>query len=72
MICSKLMGCEGLPGCCSVRLCKISLEDGRFGPMGVDLMFTSFLSIVLPDALGILSAVFMVFTWHSMYPCALG
>ena len=43
-----------------------------FGPMGVDLMLSSVLSSVLPDAVAVASALFMVFTWHSMYLFDLG
>ena len=36
--------------------------------MGVDLKLSSVLSSVLSDAVALVSAVFMIFTWHSMYP----
>ena len=45
---------------------------GSFGPMGVDMMLNSSLSSVFPDTVAVVSAVFMVFTWHLMYPFDLG
>ena len=39
------------------------MGDGKFGPMGVDLMFCITLSNVFPDASAVASVVFMVFTW---------
>ena len=55
-----------------MQFCKISHGDDQFGHMGVDLMFCSTLSSVLPGALAVLSAIFMVFTWHLVYPFNLG
>ena len=52
-MCSNLTGCEGLPGCSSVQLFKISLGEGRFGPMGVNLMLSSTFFSVLSDALAV-------------------
>ena len=33
-------GCDGLPGCSSILLCKISLAEGRCGPIGCVLIFS--------------------------------
>ena len=62
----KLTGLEGFPGLSSVRLCRISLGEGKSGPIGVDLMCRSILSNVFPEASAVASAVLMVLTWHSM------
>ena len=62
----KLTGLEGFPGLASVRLCRISLGEGKSGPIGVDLMCRSVLSIVFPEASAVASAVLMVLTWRSM------
>ena len=67
-----MTGCEGFPGLSSVQLCKISLGEGRSGPMGVDLMCRSILSNVFPEASAVVSAVLIVLTWHSMYPSDFG
>ena len=55
-----------------MRLCKISLGEGKSGPIGVDLMCRSILSNVFPEASAVVSAVLIVLTWHSMYPFHFG
>ena len=72
LICSMSAGCEGCPCLSSVQLCKISLAEGKLGPIGVDLMHRSILSKVFPEASAVVSAVFIVLTWHSMYPFDFG
>ena len=57
---------------CPLQLCRISLGKGKFEPIGVDLMFRSTMSNVFPDASAAVSAVLMVFTWHSIYPFDFG
>ena len=44
-----------------MRLCRISLEDGRCGPIGVDLMVSKTSSKVLPEALAVASDFFYSF-----------
>ena len=38
---SMSTGCDGLPGDSSILLSKISLSDGRCGPIGCVLIFSS-------------------------------
>ena len=53
-------------------LCKISLGDGRFGPIGVYLMQKRRSSKLFPEAVAVASAVFRVLTCLSLNPFDFG
>ena len=53
-------------------LWRISLGDGKFGPIGLDLRLSKTSSKVLPDVVAVASDVFMVLTCLSMNPLDLG
>ena len=55
-----------------MQLCKISLGDGRFGPIGVDLMHKRKSSKVFPEAVAVASDVFMVLNCLSIDPFDFG
>ena len=59
-------GCESHPGNSSVLLWRISLRDGKCGPMGYDLMLSRTSSIDCPVIWDVDNAVLMVFIWHSI------
>ena len=51
-----------------VQLCRISLRDGRYGPISMDLMLSRKLSSEVPNALTVDTAVFIVLICHWMKP----
>ena len=53
-------GCEGLPGCSSVLLWRISLRDGKCGPTGCALMLGGRSFIDFPAVWNVDNAVLMV------------
>ena len=55
-----------------MQLCNISLGDGRFGPIGVDLMHKRRSFKFLLEAVAVTSAVFMVLTCLSINPFDFG
>ena len=59
-------GVNGLPRHWMVLLCRISWGEGILGMMGVDHRSRKRSSIDLPVSWVVLSAVFRIFTWHSM------
>ena len=59
---------EGFLGCWKVLLCRISLGEGRLGPMVVEHRSKRSSSSDLPDSHVVLSAVLMVLTCHWMKP----
>ena len=66
------MGWESCPGQSWVLLCKISLVEGRWGPIGVDLKLRKRLSRNLPEDLAVSKAVFIVLICLSMKPFDFG
>ena len=59
------MGCEGCPGQSLVLLCRISLGDGRCGPMGIDLRLRRRSLRDLPEEFAVAKAVLIVLICHS-------
>ena len=51
------MGCEGFPAQSWVLLCRISLGDGRCGPMGIDLRLRRRSLRDLPEEFAVAKAV---------------
>ena len=66
------MGWEGCPGLSCVLLCKISLEEGRWGPIGVDLKLRRRSLRDFPEDLAVSKAVFIVLICLSIKPFDLG
>ena len=69
---SMSIGCDGLPGHSSVLLSKISLGEGRCGPTGCVLIFSSRSSTGSFASWHVDSAVLIVLICHSMNPFDLG
>ena len=57
---SKCMEWEGWPGLSCVMSCKISLGEGRWGPIGVDLKLRRWSLRDFPEDLAVSKDVFIV------------
>ena len=53
-------------------LCRISCGDGRFGPIGADLMLSMRSPVVFPKVVAVASDVFIVLTCLSINPFDFG
>ena len=53
-------------------MCRISLGDGRCGPMGIDLRLRRRSLRDLPEEFAVAKAVLIVLICHSMKPLDLG